>query len=717
MCKSMQEYPWLEKDDIWIFGDVGTWETFELLYYDVYIRGYITNSPILAEYNGKPVYSFSEFQNKRYKGIVIGKRSELLNVERKGSDLFKSEVKYVYLENILELLDEKIVDRKKRIVVFWGAGKIASQILPYLKQRLDISFIIDNNKAISGTEILGIKICHPSELLPHEWKKYFFVIGTRYYLPIKEQLGQYGLEEQNDYVPYWWLIPSVSYVASRILDMGRTGEIDQNYLHFEEKADGLHAELLIAKLEFLFKKYYIYKQEIKNGRKKVNFLIETKNYIEALKYIERLGKAEYLTNYQYLDEELENELLQSAYGLNLKATEGVNDRYIIFYDAFALSYRGLALIYMRALLSLGFTVFYVTFQDKEDLDILKKEIQDSHNGSSIMYISSEIENGIMQLYRLIESIPAKYMFLYTTPYDVIGLTVFSLYHKKRVRFQINLTDHAFWLGRFAFDYCIEFRNYGYNISCQKRKIKKEKLLMLPYYPVIRKEKYQGLPFPDGSKFIFSGGRLYKTISNNNLYYEIVKDILKKYPEIYFLYAGDVSDSEINSRLMELKSCFPQRVYCINERSDLSEIMRRCCFYLMTYPINGGLMFQQAIAERKIPIGLKTYEQSINELLLRKDCGVQFEFTEKEDLLKEIDRLLQDSAYRAVQEHKLKNLLILEDEFKHELLNIILKHKTKFDVYMENIDSKEFLDEYIKRLSYYEFYRSYGLNVGQCEVEI
>ncbi len=566
MYKSIQSYPWSEKDDIWIFGDASIWETFNLLYYDVYIRGYITDSPNLAEYNGKPVYSFAEFQSNKCKGIIIGKRKELLNVEKQNSARFDSEVKYVYLENIFEFLDKKIVDSKSRIIVFWGAGKIANQILPYLKKRLDISFILDNNKAISGMEILGIRIFHPSELLHQEWKKYFFIIGTKYYLPVKEQLAQYGLEEQYDYVPYWWLVPSVSYVASRILDMERTEKIDENYLHFEERTDDSLAGSLITKLDYLFKKYYIYKQEIENGRKTVNLLVETEKYIEALKHIERLGKVEYITNYQYLDEELENELLQSAYGLNLKITEGINDRYIIFYDAFALSYRGLALIYLRALISLGFIVFYVTFEDKkEGMDVLREEIQASHNGSSIMYISSEIEDGIIQLRDIIEAISAKYMFLYTTPYDVIGLTVFSLYHKKRVRFQINLTDHAFWLGRFAFDYCIEFRVYGYNISIQKRKIEKEKILMLPYYPVIRKEKYQGLPFPDSTRFIFSGGALYKTISNDNLYYEIVKDILKEYSEVYFLYAGDVSNAEVNSKLLELSYLFPKRVYCIEER--------------------------------------------------------------------------------------------------------------------------------------------------------
>ena len=40
------------------------------------------------------------------------------------------------------------------------------------------------------------------------------------------------------------------------------------------------------------------------------------------------------------------------------------------------------------------------------------------------------------------------------------------------------------------------------------------------------------------------------------------------------------------------------------------------------------MFQQAIAEGKIPIGLKVYGQSMEELLLRKNCEVQFEFKKK-----------------------------------------------------------------------------------------
>lgn len=76
--------------------------------------------------------------------------------------------------------------------------------------------------------------------------------------------------------------------------------------------------------------------------------------------------------------------------------------------------------------------------------------------------------------------------------------------------------------------------------------------------------------------------------------------MKEYSEVYFLYAGDVSNAEVNSKLLELSYLFPKRVYCIEERLDLPEIMKRCCLYLMTYPINGGLMFQQQLQREKSP---------------------------------------------------------------------------------------------------------------------
>lgn len=74
-------------------------------------------------------------------------------------------------------------------------------------------------------------------------------------------------------------------------------------------------------------------------------------------------------------------------------------------------------------------------------------------------------------------------------------------------------DHAFWLGRNAFDYCLEFRDFGANLSRQYRHIPIQKLLKQPYYPLADPTiPYGGPPFEraDGD-VIFSGGTLYKTL--------------------------------------------------------------------------------------------------------------------------------------------------------------------------------------------------------------
>ena len=64
---------------------------------------------------------------------------------------------------------------------------------------------------------------------------------------------------------------------------------------------------------------------------------------------------------------------------------------------------------------------------------------------------------------------------YSTPEDVIGTTALYSYDGQFIRYQINLTDHAFWLGSQCFDKCIEFRSYGASISKEYREIQSSKI--------------------------------------------------------------------------------------------------------------------------------------------------------------------------------------------------------------------------------------------------
>ena len=116
-------------------------------------------------------------------------------------------------------------------------------------------------------------------------------------------------------------------------------------------------------------------------------------------------------------------------------------------------------------------------------------------------------NHIAKLAEIIKKTRPAYLFLYTMSYDVAAIVVFSAINIAR-KFQINLTDHAYWLGRDCFDYCIEFRDYGATISHRFRKIDSEKLIKIPFYPYVDYEaEFLGFPFESQNKVIFSGGAL------------------------------------------------------------------------------------------------------------------------------------------------------------------------------------------------------------------
>lgn len=108
-----------------------------------------------------------------------------------------------------------------------------------------------------------------------------------------------------------------------------------------------------------------------------------------------------------------------------------------------------------------------------------------------MYIHRKNKNFLEQVQEFAEILnevrPASFFF-YSTPNDVVGTTILNLYRKRMNRFQINLTDHAFWLGARCIDKCIEFRDYGASISVNERKISKDKITKLPFYPIIDNNK-------------------------------------------------------------------------------------------------------------------------------------------------------------------------------------------------------------------------------------
>ncbi len=428
---------------------------------------------------------------------------------------------------------------------------------------------------------------------------------------------------------------------------------------------------------------------------KVMIEIHHENYNAALGLISACAKILYKTNLSYTDVELESFIERISEQLiaekRIVAKAGPrDDGTVIFYDGFGLNNRGLAQIYLKALGKLK-KLYYVTYESRKNNipDLLS--IVSQCGGESFFIKNGTFVDQIQQLSEFVNMVNAEHFFFYSYPDDVVATTVMFAFEGLITRYQINLTDHAFWLGARPIDKCVEFRDYGAYLSTQHRNIPKGKIVMLPYYPEIDKErKFNGYPFelrPD-QKMIFSGGSLYKTLGGGNLYYHIVDYILAKYVEAVFWYAGTGDDTEMKKLIAK----YPGRVYLTEERADLYQVLRNCYFYLNTYPICGGLMYQYAASAGKIPLTLRFGVDMDGFLINQKALGVEFD--DLDSMKAEIDKLMNDKEYMAAKSNRLSEAVISPEEFTFELGKILDGEDTKFPVKYEPVDTSAFKQIYL-----------------------
>lgn len=421
--------------------------------------------------------------------------------------------------------------------------------------------------------------------------------------------------------------------------------------------------------------------------------ITSKNVEKALASISIASALLYSWNQRYTDDFLEKAVSQIA---EMTITHDIstmspNKEVILFYDGFGLDTRGLALIYLKALSKIEGKKFYIAPAIAKNNQPEIDKILKAGGIEKIYYSSLFYEKRLEELQNVISKIKPGKAFLYTGPNDSTGIALF-MQMKKTKRYMINLTDHAFWLGVHAFDYCLEFRNLGASISKQERGIDPQKQILLPYYPSINKDvEFQGWPFDvKDNMIIFSGGALYKTINKERTYYKIVSELLYSVRDCIFVYAGSGDDKW----LKELANRYPGRVYHIQERKDLYQVMLHSTIYLNTYPLIGGLMMQYAAAAGIIPITL--LHGSVHSGILIDQENRNIEYKTSEELVSDTIKLLENQEYRKKREGYLKGSLISERVFNYELRNVINNNTTTYKISYCQLDTKKYRDEYAER---------------------
>ena len=336
------------------------------------------------------------------------------------------------------------------------------------------------------------------------------------------------------------------------------------------------------------------------SRSNIELALESISAIAALYYSE--GKV-------FRDDDLERNLIAISGLFKEKVHHKTTVSTVLFYDGYGVDIRGIALIYLLGLAKSGYNLVYIVPANAKNKQPSIDRALEGHSFTKI-YIDERLNycqkiDFIIDVYN---SYSPQFAFSYILPWDVAGVCAFNCLLCKRIK--IDLTDHKFWLGHNDFDFLVEFRQQGVSVAYNLRKVREDKIKLLPYYPYIDFNiEFDGFEFETkDKKLIFSGGALYKTFSEDLFFYKVVEHCLSTFSDTIFYYAGSGDFSQIS----RLKKNYPDRVFFSRERRDLYHVMQHCYFYLNTYPLFGGLMTQYALISGRVPMTL---------LSEGKKCGV------------------------------------------------------------------------------------------------
>ena len=430
--------------------------------------------------------------------------------------------------------------------------------------------------------------------------------------------------------------------------------------------------------------------------------IKKKHYEKAMASVSVGCQILYEFNQRYTDDDFENGIIDISRGFMRLYSERIKSFYgsrntVLFYDGFGLDTRGVAKMYLNALKKNGYRIIYVTGQaSKGCMPETDAVLKDADVECCYIDFKSSYTAWTNKLLEIIFRTSPKAMFYYTTPYDASGAAAFAVLNGLTDRFLIDLTDHAFWLGTKCNDFFCGSREMSASNQVYERGIKKEKLIKLGVNLIINEtnEDHSGLPFDvEKTRYIFSGGALYKTLGDEEkYYYRIIDHILAHHPEMHFLYAGSGDQSEMEKILKK----YPDRAFLIPERKDFYYLIQRCTLYLNTYPMFGGMMMKYSAHAGKLPITLK-HENDSDGLLLDQ-ASRKIEYETFEELIRDVDKLLSDQEYLKAREKLLQGSTISEERFVKNVRSTIEEHCTDYEHKWERIDTSKFKKEFWDRFN-------------------
>lgn len=400
----------------------------------------------------------------------------------------------------------------------------------------------------------------------------------------------------------------------------------------------------------------------------------------SMELLATAAKLAYNFNYFYTDPKSEALLRSIAKQIDDSTVEfaGRTGRYV-FIDTNGRDGHGLTLQYLRALMALDIEFLYI-YKDPDHTHIpgILQELE-AYPKAKICLFEAGLSPS-SQTRTLLEKVRAyapEKILLHLMPWDVSTLAACCKLPGVP-KYNINLTDHAYWLGAECIDYNIEFRDYGATVSLEKRHLKPEQLLLLPYYPIVDSHPFAGFPAiaANGKVVILSGGAFYKIYGEREQYFEIIRRLLEENPEAVVLYVGFGDERKLRRFIKRNK--FQDRISILGYRHDINEVFAHSDLFLGTYPISGGLMTQYAAINGKPILAYTDPKFPVNyvESLICHTRPHTITFTDTDWLLRHAHDLCSDKQLRERKGAELMQEIITPEIFAKELRYLLTHNRTE-----------------------------------------
>ena len=429
------------------------------------------------------------------------------------------------------------------------------------------------------------------------------------------------------------------------------------------------------------------------------------DYDKCLDQIELSANIAYNFNYIYKDDYLEDLLASLSGKMFGKSTDAtvISGRFV-FYDYFGMANRGLTQQYIKALIALDLEFMYVLENYSLKAEMILDEIK-SYDKAQIVIVEPSLSllEKIKYVYKSVLAYRPEKAFLHLHPASVVAVTVWNaLSHVER--YQINLTDHAFWLGVGCIDFSLEFRDYGCTVSFEQRGIPKEKLLLQPFYPITDCDEFKGLPEIDKDQvMLFTGGAYYKMYGADNAFFIMLKRLLDENPKAVIMLAGYGDANHIKNFIEG--DHYESRIFFLGSRTDINYVFQHCDIYLCTYPITGGLMCQYAALNGKPILSYSDANIPSNDadsFLTFGENSTKITYHRPDDYFEHAKKLISNKAYRE-EVGEMSRKRVIDVKSFNELLFRNLYHKeSATPIKMVKIDYDRFSSLYLEVENNYMF---------------